>query len=212
MQPVGLVLPGDVQELTSFYSCDARTAIVEGLAQYLGRVHKAWHDGNDVRFMSVVADMPSVEVADDNAYPALAVTTERPGEFEYSGTDVEIALPGGLLLTAPTTLAVDLELTAYCTSKNQRTAIASLIEHAFYPNPLVAGDSGLELRIPFYFNAFANYTLMTIDVRDTSELVHRGINRLVCEVKGSILVYRLMDDPGNMNIKLRVEAIEGSLA
>lgn len=164
-----LVADGAIWTLRCDPDCDPHTALVRGLAQYLGQL-EANVLGRVVRLVRVTEEAAEPEDEDVGLPVAAVHADDEEGRYVATGRTptqvmrapglaVEFALPSGQFSTLVETGAYQLDrLTATITfgSKAERGAFARVLASAAWPS---LGRGGVYLRLRHYHGAVARYTL-----------------------------------------------------
>lgn len=152
--------------LTDHATCDAPTAILEALADYLsayvhpgtskplfGSVYVSWATPSDRQ------DFPSAVVA-------LNGRARADNDRLLPGTEDDLgpAKSTGVVLRSPTGYTASVRLEVVCTNPEQRKVVGLALEKALNP---VAFMSGFRLQIPEYYNAIADYLPGDVGVVDS---------------------------------------------
>lgn len=184
--------PDDPEQLTTYHECDAHTALVRGLAEYLG-ARKIDVGGRTVTFKAAYYDTAQPE--DRSKYPAVNVYGIARGEYEAVQTTPRIersALVKDKHFVSPAEFVQTLGIQLFCTSSSERTQLAALIEDALFPVPWMAG---FRLRLPFYFGAFAVYEPASLEYLDSADAAIRRDRQSAFQLVGRLSVLQLRAIP-----------------
>ena len=184
--------PGELQAFTGRRDTDATTAILRGLAEYLGQLEGEGEGGRVVRFEQTFAGYPQAESL--AAYPSLVVLPSGRGEYESgkltptpSRAD-RLAKPDGRFIISPYDLALPVNVVVYAQDEAERSNAVALIEDAFAP---VSWRGGFRLELPFYHGARAAYEILGVTY-DDSQAAQR-IRLATIAAKGRVPVVLLRE-------------------
>lgn len=158
--------PDEQQVLTTRREVDAHTALVRGLAEYLG-ARKLDVGGKDFAFKAAYYD--TAEPEDRAAYPAINVYGIGRGEYEASGLTPQVErdpVTKNRHFVSPSEFVQTLGIQLFATSPQERGFAAALVEEALYP---VSWTAGFRLRLPYYFGAYASFEPASNEYLDSAE-------------------------------------------
>lgn len=194
---VELVGEREPLKVTDRNECDAATALVRGMAQYLASL-EITHLGTDLSFKSVVEEWPDVQDLDFGGFPAASVQPigeqgEYDGSMQSSAHDLEDIGDDkvrSVLKTANYRVPISVEV--WETEKEHRIGICKALEEAFIPQDF---RSGLVLRLPFAWNQHAKYTLVAGGPAGYAELQKTSIWIARFRLIGTAAVGRYQEYP-----------------
>lgn len=188
---------GSIEQRTLVRECDAHTALVRGLAEYLTASEIAPTGGRHVRFKKVREEWAEPE--EQAQYPSAAIYTVGDGLFDASSFTPVVnrrsKVPGteDAYLVKLGEFTQDLVLEIWCTDKKERAAIAFAMEDKLNPVDFMAG---FVLTLPHYFSARATYLKKTVThIDNEGDAVHR-LRKLVYVVNASVDLLRPANIPG----------------
>lgn len=174
---------------------DARTALTQGLADYLGTLDA---DGAMGRLFGFYLTFPTwAEPETVETMPAVAVYAQSKGTYEASQlTPHPIATITGqdpvLALLGSSELSIDLVADLWTADPEQRANIVAMFEDSMTP---VEWRYGVLLELPYYFNQRATYELMDVEYLDDADQSQQRIRRALMTVRARIQVSRLITLP-----------------
>lgn len=199
--------PGDDNILAKEKETDVRTAITRALAEYLRRLDVYWAGGRYSRF-AVVAETWA-EPEDAVGYPGAAVWTDQPGLYDDSRfTPRTFELEDKVLLREISEFTQVLKVELFCTDKEERMALVSMLEDAFDP---VDWMSGFVLEAPHYHNARITYEKTEMGYLDSAAQAEQRARNAVFTLNTSCPQYRLSGVGQHMNIRIDTGDVEGGV-
>lgn len=181
---------------TSVQQTDARGALCRGLREYLTQLVWNAEGGRQLRFEKVRDNWAEPE---QNAkYPSAAVYTTTTGNYTAAGftptvtNDNKLPEPDGRFIVSPATLEQELTLEVWANDPKERMQLMALMEDALNP---VIYRYGFQLRLPFYFNEVATFTLTSQTVNDSDENAVRRYRVAVFTLMGIVPVRKLVSLP-----------------
>jgi len=178
------------------HSTDARTALTQGLAEYLSHLAVDWPGGRRSAFNAVFATWAEPEENAD--HPMAAVYTTARGEYQASkmspglNSKLRVPPPDGRYLISPAEFVVDLTIEMWALDPKQRMALVSMLEDALSPHDW---RYGLLLSFPHYHNARGTYEMLSSSYDDSPEMAVERHRIATFIVRGRVPVLRLVGKP-----------------
>lgn len=177
------------QQLTGRHEVDTHTALVRGLAEYLGQRTLELGDGKQVRLQATFYD--AAEPEDRALYPSANVYGVGRGEYDARAMTPQVErdpLFGDKHIVSPAEYVQTLGIQIFATSPQERGNAAALIEEALYP---VTWMAGFRLRLPFYFGAYGSYEIASNEFIDSADAALKRDRRAAFLIVGRLQVLQL---------------------
>lgn len=188
--------PDDRSPLTARSESDVHAAVCAGLASYLATLDDSIA-GRSVALTRVVTDWPDSE---DGSVPPPAARVGSAGIGKYAdegGLGVakpvfiagDTSLPGRVITLGNPSLYVleDLQVDVYCEDKVQRAGVRRMLERGLNP---VDWMVGMQLILPRYHSAVAEYLLLSAQQQDAGDSAMAGLWPLTLTLRARCPVYR----------------------
>lgn len=188
--------PDDRAPLTARSESDVHTAVCAGLASYILTLDDSIA-GRSVALTRVVTDWPD---SDDGSVPPPAARVGTAGAGSYTadaGLGVakpvlianDPSLPGRVIVLSNPSLYVldDLQIDVLCEDKVQRAGVRRMLERGLSP---VEWTPGLQLILPRYHGAVAEYMLLSAQQQDAGDSAMAGLWPLTMTLRVWCPVYR----------------------
>lgn len=191
-----LLLESAGPKRSSRQDCDARTALVRGLAEYTEQLKWVAAGGRELRFKRVRQEWSEVE--ERAKWPSLVIYTIAPGTYDYSGftpqvnPQCQLPAPDGRYLVSPANLMLDLVVEIWANDPAERAQFAAMLEYFYNP---VLYRSGFQLRLPYYFGMIGTYSVEELTYEDAEDDAHRRIRKALFSVSATVQVTRLVSLP-----------------
>lgn len=185
----------DEQSWTDRRETDARTAILRGLSEYLSQLTYVAEGGREISFKNVFDSWAEPE--DEAVYPSAVVRSDAEGKYDDSSLSItvnsKIRVPDGRFVVSPCEYVLDIMIIMWATDPIERSDIFQMVEDAMNP---VDYMYGFKLELPFYFNARAQYELMSGTYDDAPDSALQRYRRGSMSVRANVPVVRLVELPG----------------
>lgn len=204
-----LVLEPRKPTFTAVQECDARGALVRGLAEYLEQLSWQAAGGRELRFKRVKQEWSAVE--DSAKWPSLSLYTIAPGAYDASKfTPEQIptdTVPDGRFVVSYADMVVDIVAEVWCTDVKERSQFTAMLENAFNP---VMYRYGFNLDLPFYFGQRGDYSVQEVTIEDAEDDAHRRIRKAMFSVNAIVPVTKLVALPLSKP-KFKLEAVSSDV-
>lgn len=181
---------------TSVQLCDARSALVRGLSEYIETLSWQAVGGREVKFKRVTQEWAEVE--EKAKWPSLAVYTIAPGAYDSSGftpqvnPECQLPPPDGRYIISPATMVVDLVAELWATDPRERSQLVLMLETFLNP---VLYRYGFQLALPYYGGQIASYALEEVTFEDAEDEAHRRIRKAMFSLNATLPVVQLISLP-----------------
>lgn len=155
---------------TSNQECDARTALMRGLAEYIFTNAKAKIIGGGEQSFEAYFDTWA-EAEDEQVWPAfICYAPNSPGQYQASKLSPfpdkgdRLVAQQDVYLVSPSEFMADVVVDVWCTTPEQRAAFCASLENILNPYPTGTNSKnqyGVILQLPHYFNQRASYELLS---------------------------------------------------
>lgn len=188
---------------------DARTALTRGLAEYLSQLQYDDVGGRRLMFERVFDTWADPE--DEGAYPAAAVYSDGPGEYEASQLMSTVSSEqrvgpaeavDSVFVVSPSTYGVDLLVDVRCNDTEARSSLCAMLERDLNP---VDWRYGFLLLLPHYFNQRGVYELVGSGYEDSESEALDRLRRATFRLRATVPATVLRKYP-NAKIRAAVNA------
>lgn len=197
--------PDDKLVLSHVGLCDARTALMIGVAEYIESLNWVLPDGGrEVAFRRVLSHWAEPE--DSAEYPSAFVTAEGSCTYDAQSFTPNIgARHNGLNIIETSELACTVNVEVWSNDPDERMQLAKMLEDALSP---VDWMHGMRLELPHYYNQRATFEMSSINYRDSASDAMRRYRTFALAIKGSVPVTRVKAIPELKLVRRTIDVLE----
>lgn len=206
--------PEALEVVTATRTCDTRTALAQGLAEYLRQLSFTAPGGRESRFRKVVEAYGEPEI--EAVYPSAAVYADAKLTYGGEGDNGDPLTPGlrsrnklrdGRYFIEPDECVLQLSVETWSTDPKERVAVAAMMEDAASP---VEWMSGFRLVLPHYYGRHASYLLTGSSFADDDGDASRRYRRAVFDFTARLARVRVLGKlpAARLHARLEVDGVE----